>query len=324
MRLAMRSLAGVFLAFAAAGAAVPATSQEFPNKVVRIVIPSGPGNPQDVMARALGQEMTKLLGQPVVVENKPGAAQLIGYDYVAKKVPADGYTLVLGVVDVMVSLPLTMKEAQIDFEKDLAPITNVAAGRYVLAASAKQPWKSFRDLVADAKSHPGKFSYGYMAKSTSFMMEVLLRGSGLAVVEIPFGGNLPAYSQAMSEGSIQLAVLSQPTFNAWGDKVRALAITGEQRHPALRDVPTFAEVGFPQIAGINFSLFAPAGTPKAVIDRLNAAAAQSLQQPGMRATVEKMGLEIAKDTSPDAARKTLAALARLFSDVARVTGVKPQ
>ena len=324
MRNLSRILLSLLTPFLLALHLAPVAAQDFPSKPIHLVVPSGPGNPQDVVARTLADEMGKLIGQPVVIDNKPGAAQLLGYEYVARQVPADGYTLVVGNLETMASLPVTVKNIKIDMQKDLVPVMDIAAGRYVLAVSSRAQWKTLDEMVAEARSNPGKLNYGYMSLSTSFLLEVVLRDKALKVVDVPFGGNLPAFSQALTEGTAHMAVLSEPTFNALGDKVRAVAVTGDERNPAMPGVPTFTELGSPQITGFSFSLNAPAGTPKPVIDKIHAAAVRALQQPGLRATFAKMGLTIARDTSQEAARKTLAGSARMFADVAAKTGFQPQ
>lgn len=292
-----------------------ASTQEYPAKTVRLVVPSGPGNPQDIVARTLAQELTRLIGQPVVIENKPGAGQLVGYEYVARQAPADGYTLAIGLLETM-AMPLSTKDIQIDLLKELVPIISIGSGRLLLAIPSTQPWRSFNDLVSNAKASPGKLNYGYMSQSSSFLLEIILRDLGLNVVAIPFGGNSGAYAQAMTQGSVQMTIVSESTFKSFGDKVRAVATTGEQRNPAMPDVPTLGELGFPQIVGFSFALFAPAATPRAVIDKINSATARSLQQPALRATFAKMGLDPARDTAPAAVSKSLSDLSRMFVQIA--------
>lgn len=299
-------------------------AQEFPSRPLRWVVPSGPGNPMDTLSRAMAQEVAKIVGQAVVIENKPGAGGLVGYEYVAKRVPADGYALVTAQPDALASLPVTVKDIQVDLQKDLAPIMSLASGRLVLAVSATRPWKTFNELVADARANPGKLNYGSMSKSTAFFLEIVSRDLGLGMFDVPFGGNLPAYSQALSEGTAHSALMSETTFGTFGDKLRALAITGDQRSPAMPQLPTFRELGFPQITGFGFSVNTTGGTPAPIVEKLNAAMARALQQPGVRATLARLKLDAAPDTSPQATARALSELSRTFADAAQRSAYKPQ
>lgn len=316
----MRSLVWLF-----AAAAVTATgsvqAQDFPTRPIRVIIPNAPGTIADLLMRAMGPEMTKRLGQPIVVENKPGAGQLIGYEYVAK-VPPDGYTLVTVSVTSLVLLPVITKDLRFDPTKDLPPIIGFMQGRLFLTAPANAPYKTFAEFVAYAKAHPGKLNFGSNSPSTRLPTEMMLQQLGLNLVHVPYPSSA-AYNKAMLTGEVQLGALGPGDVATLGNGVRLLAITGDKRSPQYPDLPTFAELGFPQVLGAMFSLNGPAGLPPAVVNKLYDATVFALEQPSVKEQFAKQYAEIDIEP-PAAAEKRLSAVEKVYVDAAKKIGLTPQ
>lgn len=303
-------------------AATSAMAQEFPSRPLRLVVATTPGQTPDAIARIMAAELPKFLGQPVVVDNKAGAASLIGYEHVAKQVPADGYTFGIVLVPDLATMPHTVKELRFDPLKDLVPFIGLVEVRLAFASALNQPWKSLGEMAAYAKSNPGKLNFGASLASTRLLTEAILRDLGVSVVHVPYTAGGP-YLQALLAGEIQMGFIAEAPAMSLADKVRTLAVTGEQRAPGLPGVPTFAELGYPRIRGVSYSLNLPAATPRAVVERLNAATARTLQEAGPKASFEKMRLGIVGGT-PEAAIARLADEAKTFGDVARQVGIQPQ
>ncbi len=300
----------------------PAMAQSYPAKPIRYIVPYGPGATLDTVARTMAPEMSKVLGQPVIVENKPGANAIIGLEFVAKQSPADGYTVTIAAVAGLATLPLTVKNLRFDPLLDLPPVIGLVEGAYVLGTSAKHSWRNFEEFAANAKANPGKLNYGASSTAVRLLSEALIRAAGLNIVYIPYkeGG---AYIASVAGGEVQMGFMSEGSAIGLGERFRALAVTGAARRPSFPAAPTFAELGHPQLRGVAYSLNVAAGTPKAIIDRLNAAATQALAQPGVKAQYAKMRLTIVGD-SPEAAAKFLADLAKTYADIARSAGIEAQ
>ncbi|MBI4189970.1 MAG: tripartite tricarboxylate transporter substrate binding protein [Betaproteobacteria bacterium] len=299
-----------------------APAQAYPDKPIRIIVSNPPGSISDIVARTVGSEMSKILRQPVIVESKVGANQLIAYRYVAKKVPAGGYTLAFVTRENMAIMPATVKDLQFDPLNDLPPIIGLVEAKMVLASPLKAPWKNFQELVAYAKANPGKLNYGSSSPVTQLPVEALKYGLGMDIVNVMYPG---AVNVQLITGEIQLTFFTETYIIGFEDKLRVLAITGSKRVcPKYCDVPTFAELGFPQIPSIGFSLNAPVGTPKAVLDILFAAASRALREPEVRAILEKkFNLEIVGQT-PEVASKLFKERVIFFNGIAKETGVQPQ
>jgi tripartite-type tricarboxylate transporter receptor subunit TctC len=322
-----RSAGAVVAAAMVAGAAgallpAPAAAQDFPNKLVRIVVPNSAGTILDLLSRIMAPDMAKSLGQPVIVENKPGANNIIGLEYVAKQAPADGYTIVTATVSVLATLPLLAKELRFDPHNDLPPLIGLVDTRSTLSSSAKMPYKTFREMVAHAKANPGKLNYGDPSPAVRLVMEIITREAGINVVRVPYAAAGP-YQQAVAGGEVQIGILGEAAVANWGDKINVLAVTGVNRLPSLPNTPTFAELGLPQVPGQSTSMNVRAGTPKAATDKLYAAAVFALSQPEVRAQFSKLQSEISIET-PDVAARKLAQQAKMFGDVAKAAGIQPQ
>lgn len=297
-------------------------AQEYPTRPIRYIVPNSPGTQLDLVARIMAPEMAKLIGQPIVVDNRPGAGQVIGFEYVAKQAAADGYTVVVVNVETLAILPVTVKDLRFNPLQDLPPVIGLAEGRYIFGLSSKLPWGTFNELISFAKANPGKLNYGSSSSLGRLLTEGLIRDLGVKVTHVPYSAAGPGY-QALLAGEVHMSFIGEAPAVSFGEKLRVLAVTGEQRRSTFRDAPTFAELGHPQVPGISFSLNSPAGVPKAAFDKLYATASRALQQPETRAQFAKIQLEIIERT-PEAAAKKLAAIGKQFSDIANKIGFRPE
>lgn len=296
MRLLVFVLSSV-LSFAAVGQS-PSTKSgsvettNFPVKTVRIVVPFAAGGATDIITRILAQKLTELWGQSVVVENRGGAAGNIGGAEVSKSAP-DGYTLLMTSGSVVTANQHIYKNMGFDPRKDLIPITMVASGPQVIVVNPNLPVKSLKDLMELAKAKPGVLNYGHagIGSQTHLAAENFLFATGLDIKNIPYKGEGPAITDLVA-GQINVATPNLAAAIGFinGGKLRALAVTGKERSPALPDVPTVAETvpGFENIGW--FGLMAPAGTPQPVIDRIYRDTAKALDTTDMRARFFVQGM----------------------------------
>lgn len=298
-----------------------ATAQEYPVKPVRWIVAQTAGTPQDAIVRVVAPQLSKVLGQPVIVENRPGAGNVIGFEYVAKQMPADGYTVVSALVADLALLPLNFKDLRFDPLKDLPPVVTYVQGRALLGSTAKAPWKTFKEMIAFAKQNPNKFNYGAPNAFVRFSVAAILQHSGVEMSYIPYNAAGP-YSQGLLSGDIHLGLVNSSN-SIVGENFRVLAVTGESRTERFPETPTFAELGLPSIGGASYSLNVRAGTPQPIIEKLYASVARAVQQPELKAQYAKLNQEIIL-LSPDVAAKQLADQARIFSDIAKKIGFQPQ
>lgn len=287
--LGLAALAGIALATFGS----PARAQSYPERPVKLVVPYAPGGSADIVARLIADEWGKALGKTMFIENKAGAGGNLGVDAVAKS-PADGYTVGLQTVSLAINPSLTAKMPY-DTLKDLAPIGMVAASQHVLVVSNNLPAKDVKQLIALAKSQPGKLTYGSAGGGSTFHMsaELFKAQAGLAIVHIPYRGGGPALTDTIA-GQVDMSfpVLSAAQGHVQAGKLRALGVTGSKRSPLMPDVPTIAEAGVPGYAFETwFMVFAPANTPRPIVDKLNASLASVLQSDAVKARMGKEGFE---------------------------------
>lgn len=276
-----------------------ALAQSYPNKPLRIMVPFPPGGSTDVMARSLAAELTKSLGQPVVVENKAGANGNIGSAEVAKA-PADGYTLLLSGVGTNAINHSLYPTMPYDSLRDFEHITLLAEGPNVLIVNPTFAAKTVPELVAMAKAQPGKLNYGSNGNGSSgrLAMEMLRQATGIDMVHVPYKGGGPAM-QALLAGEIPMLFTNQdaalPQVKA--GKVRAIGVASEKRNPAYPDVPTVAEQGITGFSAVSwFGLSAPAKTPPDIVNKLQAEAVKAINQPDFRARLEGNGFVVVGST----------------------------
>jgi tripartite-type tricarboxylate transporter receptor subunit TctC len=320
----MRSIAAV-AALALAFAAPGAVAQAWPAKPIRILVGVTPGGTTDTLARFLGQEMAKDLGQPVVVENKPGAGGNIAAEAVARSAP-DGYTLLFVNTSHSVNMGLYGARVPYDAVRDFTPVTQVSTGPAVLVAAKDFPAKDARDVIAMAKAQPGKLDFAIGGLGTSIHMagELFKMMAGVEIANIPYKGSNPALMDVVGG---QVKLMFAPVINAVpqvkAGKVKALGVTSTSRIPALPDVPPIADVvpGYESTA--YFGLLGPANLPKDILARLHASAAKAAQSPELRARLEPDGSRVVGGT-PEEFRAFLAADVEKWRQVVKATGAKPE
>ena len=291
MSLRRRSLVGLGLAVAA----TPWVRAQgaWPNKPVRIIVPFAAGGTTDILARALAPELSKAFGQTFIVENKAGAGGNLGVDAVAKA-PADGYTIGLQTVSLAINPALTPKMPY-DTLKDLAPVGMVASSQHVLVVNNNLPARNVKELLALLRSNPGKYTYGSAGSGSTFHMsaELFKAVAGVSVVHIPYRGGGPALTDTIA-GQVDMSfpVLSAAKGHVQAGKLRALGVTGPQRSALMPEVPTIAEAGLPGYSFETwFIVFAPAATPKPIVDKLNATLNQVLASDAVKERMVREGFD---------------------------------
>jgi tripartite-type tricarboxylate transporter receptor subunit TctC len=285
---------------AACALASPAPAQTYPGKPIRLVVGFAPGGPADVMARLIGQRLTAILGQPVVIDNRAGAGGTIGARAVAESEP-DGYTLLLGNTSTLVISPLIYKNANYDHVKGFAPIALLGTTSNLLIVNPDLPVKSAQELIALARAKPGQLNYASAGIGTPphLIGEMFKQRLNLDIVHVPYKGGGPSV-QAVVAGETQFSfenpAASLPLVQA--GNVRALAVTSDTRMSRTPDLPTMIESGVPDFVSVSFTaVVAPAGTPAAIVGKLNAAINESLKSPEVGPTLVKLSVD-AKALSP--------------------------
>jgi tripartite-type tricarboxylate transporter receptor subunit TctC len=278
-----------------------APAQTYPVRPIRVVVGFAPGGPADVMARLIGQRVYALLGQPIVVENRPGAGGSLAARLVADSEP-DGYTLLLGNTSTLVISPLMYKNVGYDALKAFAPIAWLGTTSDILVVNPKSPLKSVGELIAYAKANPGKLDYSTPGIGTPphLIAEMLKLRAGVDIVHVPYkGGGLSI--QAVIAGEVAFTfenpAIALPLVQA--GTVKALAVTSETRHPQAPQVPTLIESGLPDFVSVSFTgVVARAGTPAPIVSKLNGAINESLNSPDVAATLTKLAVD-AKPETPE-------------------------
>lgn len=291
-----------FLALFSTVALCASAGAQYPERPVKLIVPYAPGGSADIVARMISDEWAKTLGRAIVIENRGGAGGNVGVDAVAKSAP-DGYTIGLQTVSLAIN-PALFSNMPYDTLKDLAPISMVASSQHVLVVNNQVPAASVKELVDLAKREPGKLSYASAGPGSTFHMaaELFKSVAGVDIVHIPYRGGGPALIDTIG-GQVQLCfpVLSAARGQVQAGKVRALGVTGRKRSPLMPDVPTIAEAGLPGYAFETwFMVFAPAHTPKPVIDRLNETLAKVLASAAMMDRMTREGFEATPSSAADA------------------------
>jgi tripartite-type tricarboxylate transporter receptor subunit TctC len=303
-----------------------AYAQNFPTRPIRVVVTSPAGGSNDIINRTLAAKLTEYLGQPFVIDNKPGASGFVAAETVAKAAP-DGHTLLAATEATLVTNPLFFAKVPYDAQRDFTPVTIAVEIDYVLLVHPSVPARSVHELIALAKAQPGRLNYASSGNGSSFHlgMELFKRLAGVDMVHVPFKGSALSVN-AMLAGEVQ--VMLNGTVNglplAKSGKLRALAVTGARRSPLAPELPTVAESGLPgyEMSGW-FGTVAPAGTPAAVIARLNAEYVRALHAPEVRTRLEGFGLDIVGDTPEDMARR-MREDGRRLARVIRESGAKQE
>lgn len=288
-----RALAGA-LALSFTVLAPPAAWAAFPDKPLHIVVPFAPGGGTDAITRSLGVGMSQALGQPVIVDNKPGAGTLIGSEFVAKSAP-DGYTLVMATFAHAVN-PGLQPKMPYDTDKAFAPVALIGVSPNVLVVRAESPYKTVAELVAAAKATPGKLTFASQGNGTSAHLagELFKNLAKVELTHIPYRGAGPAMTDLLG-GQVDMMFATASAVRPFVDsgKMRALGVTTARRSPAYASVPTLAEAGVPGYAAESwYGLYVAAKTPKDVIDRLNAAVKKAVKAPAFAKQTDAEGLAV--------------------------------
>ena len=313
--------------FALAAVAVTAPIEDlhaYPEQPIRVVVPFGPGGGADITIRIMSDPLRAQLGQPIVVENRPGGSTIIGTDLIAKARP-DGYALLIATSTFTINPSLHAK-LPYDSLKDLQPVTLIAITPYVMVVHPSLPVRTVRDLIALAKRSPGQLTYASVGNgsATHLATEMLSGRAGIKMVHVPYKGSAPAVNDLVG-GHVTLYIGSMPGSmpQARAGKLRAIAVTSATRARAAPDLPTIAESGLP---GYEFNswygLFAPGGTPRAVVDRLHDAVSRVLAQPAVRERLAADGNEPVGLT-PDAFAATIKSDMANYANIVRSARIKP-
>ena len=318
----IRKILGAVLVLACASA----LAQNYPTRPVRIIVPAATGGP-DIVARVVGAQLQAQLGQPFVVENRPGANGIVGADLVAKAAP-DGYTLMVYSSGFVIN-PFMHKSLPYDTVRDFTPVTNlVSNGGLFFAVNPSLPAQTLQEFLALARKPEARLAYSSpgVGNTWHLAMEVFNNVTGIKMVHVPYKGGGPA-TAALAAGDVQ-AMFSSPAPilpHHKSGKARVLAYTGDKRHPALPEVPTTAEAGLPQYKhdGGWFAMFAPAGTPMEIVEKLHREVRAAMQVPEVRQRLIAIGVEPVAD-SPADFKKFVAAELKAYAEQVRLAGVQPE
>jgi tripartite-type tricarboxylate transporter receptor subunit TctC len=292
----MRAARWIFGLLLLAAAVAPASAQQFPTKPITFVVPYAAGGNVDISTRILQAGIGETLGQPIIVENRPGAGGLVAGDYVARSAP-DGYTLFVGSNASILLGPMTMPKPPYRWDQAFAPVSGLAVATNMLLVTPNLPVKTMAELIDYAKKNPGKLTLATSsgASINHFMAELLKLKTGITWTEVHYRGNAPAINDLMA-GHVDVGFMQLTDSRSYleSGKLRALAVLGPKRAPAVPDVPTIIEAGLPDVQGITFNgLFAPKGTPPAVVDKLSTAIRTAL---GKKEVIDRLG-ELGSDAN---------------------------
>jgi tripartite-type tricarboxylate transporter receptor subunit TctC len=297
MRRLIVALTAVALTLAAFGPA-PARAQSYPSKPIRVIVPFAAGGAVDVLARLVSAKMSDSIGQPVIIENRAGAAGNVAADAVAKS-PPDGYTILQNTNGQAIS-PALYKSLPFDTVKDFTPVTQLVASQLLLVATPSLPAKSVQELIALAKAKPGSLNYGMtgIGNPLHLTVEMFKHAAGIELQAVPYRGDAPL-NTALIAGEVHLAVVPFATAkpHVEAGRLRALAIPGAKRSPALPQVPTIAESGLPGFESSSWQgWFVPANTPGEIVALIQREAAKALNAPDVRERLEATANEVVGST----------------------------
>jgi len=302
--------------------ALPAAAQDYPNKPIRIIVGYAAGGGNDIIVRVMQPEMSRGLGQPVVVENKPGAQSIIAAETVAKSAP-DGYTILMGPSGPMTINPATYSKLPYDVKRDFAPISLICEFPLIVAVSANLPVHNIKELIAYAKANPGKANYSSSAGIFQLTTELFKQKTGTNFVMIPYKSSGESVN-ALIAGDAMVTFVDPPpvTGPLKAGTVRGIAVTSAERHPSWPNLPTMAEAGVPDMAvPVWTAFFAPAKTPAAIIARLQKEVARVVHTPEVKERFAQMGLDPIGST-PEELAKVAARDLEKYTAVAKAANIK--
>ena len=303
--------------------ALNANAQTYPIKPVRMMVGFAPGGATDLICRILSPKLSSFLGQQIVIENRPGADALLAMELVAKA-PPDGYTLLMNSSSQAINASV-YKRVNFDTLKDFAPVINIGEIPSLLVVHPSLPVKTVRDVVQLAKSRKGELLYAASASSTWLATEMLNRMAGMDMTRVAYKGAGPAMIGLLS-GEVQVMITGiGPIFpHVQASKVRAIAATTLKRTPMLPNLPTVHETGVPGYeSGVWYAMFAPAGVPRAIIDRINAETRRTMNEPEVKTNIAAQGIDPALGT-PEELGKYVASELNKYAKVAKEAGIKPE
>jgi tripartite-type tricarboxylate transporter receptor subunit TctC len=307
-------------------ASTAAFAQAWPTKPIRLIVSYAPGGVTDVVARLVAQPLSEALGQSIVVENKPGAAGMIGAEVVAGA-PPDGYTLLM-YVDANTILPSIMKRVSFDPIKSFTPITILGRGSHVIVAHPSLPIRTLAEMIAYAKAHPGDLSYASpgLGSPQSLSMEAIKTATGINIVHIPYKGGGQAIADVAS-GQVKLGVLGMaPALpHIQNGKLIALAVTGGKRSPLLPNVPTVAEAALPGFETAQWQgMAAPAGTPPEIVKRIHDELVRIMATPQVIERLTAIGMDNSTSPTPDDFGRFIASELARWPAVVKAAGIEPE
>jgi len=272
-----------------------AAAQAFPDRPITLVVPNPPGGLVDTSARLLSEPLARVIGQPIIVDNKPGASGNTAYQYVAKAKP-DGYTLLISYSGYHVGNPALFDKLPWDPVKDFSPVALLTVSTNVIAVHPSVPVNNLKEFIAYAKANPGKLNYASQGNGSVSHIgtEIFKQTTGVEMVHVPYKGSGPAIQDVLA-GQVQVFISTPPSLmqHVQSGKLKGLAVTGKNRHPGMPNVPTTAEAGLPSFQLESWvALYAPAGTPVPVINKLSDAVKQSLALPEVKDRSDAAGVEL--------------------------------
>jgi tripartite-type tricarboxylate transporter receptor subunit TctC len=302
-----------------------ALAQPYPSKPLRMVVGFAPGGAADFVARALQDPLSRALGQPIVVDNRPGAGSSIAAEHVAKAAP-DGYTVLIASPSSILVNPLLSPQNPLQPLKDLVPVSKVSASPLVVAVNPSTGVTTLKELIAHARKHPGKLNYASSGNGSAPHLAAVLfrRLADVDIVHVPFKGGAPAV-QSVLAGDTQLSFATPPSVLplVQAGRLRALAVTSRERTPLVPGVPGMAEAGLPDYEiSFWYGFFVPAGTPPDVVRRLYSATSEALRVPAVAQTLAREGTEISSSNSPEDFAAFLAEDAKLWARLVKESGAK--
>jgi tripartite-type tricarboxylate transporter receptor subunit TctC len=319
-----KSIAAALLALGLGLGLTGAAAQTYPSKPIKMVVPYTPGSPVDVLARVVTQHVSARLGQPIVIDNRPGAGTTIGTKAAADAAP-DGYTLLIGATSFVIAASLY---PTIDYDpvKSFAPVAMLALAPQTLVITPSLPAKTVPEFVAYAKAHPGELNFGFgLGTLPQILGESFKVETGTDIVSIPYKGGAQAITDMLG-GRIHMNFGTQATLLPLirDGRIRALAVTTETRAKDLPEVPTMIESGLPQLTlGFSAGILAPAGTPTTIVDKLNAEINEAMKSPELAASMAKLGFE-PKFWTPKDYGAFLSEEAKRWPPIVKAAGVQPE
>lgn len=306
-------------------ACLAANAQDaYPSKPIRVVSNLATGATPDIMMRALAPHMQEILGQPIVMDNKPGASGRIAYEHVASQAAPDGYTVLVSNQNLATARGF-MKDLTFDPVTDLPAISIIASTPLLLSVNNQQPFKTWADMIAFSKANPGKLFMGHGGVQTTHNLYMLAINQkyGTTLTGVPYKGGSPQMWLAVYGNETQMSMFTESAALANANRVTPIAVTGSKRLASFPNVPTFIELGLPEIVGVEYMMHTPKAMPRAAVDKLQSAISFALRKDDVKAALAKVGLA-AVDATPAEAQRRHAELTRFFTDMVRKFGIKPE